>query len=116
MGNIEACDMAEPEPEVEPEPEPEPEGEPEPIAGVEPDSDGLCPIFITGDMTGPENTQMFIADGQTQAQCLEICTEKRKTDPSINGVTVTAGGGKCYCEMSGTNINGNINWETCYLE
>ena len=40
----------------------------------------------------------------------------KKTDPQINGVTITPSGkGSCYCEKKMKNSNNSPSWKTCKL-
>ena len=52
----------------------------------------------------------------SQKKCFEHCIKKRKTNPSMNGVTVdTTGGNQCYCEYNMTSWNNDTTYKSCKI-
>ena len=60
---------------------------------------GYCPEFEIGDGTG--GTEVKISNSLTGIKCINACKKRKKTDQSINGVTVRKdGSGGCWCEKN----------------
>ena len=55
--------------------------------------------------------------GQTGDECIRACVELRKTDGSVNGVTVHANNEPgCWCEKGMIRVNVlNPKYKTCFL-
>ena len=76
-------------------------------------SDYSCK-FVTGDGVG--GTEENIGYKPTSQECRDTCVIKKKTDPEINGVTITpSGSGSYYCEKNMVNSNKSPSWKTCIL-
>ena len=74
----------------------------------------LSCVFGHGDGIG--GTERRIGD-QTPEECIRSCTELKKTNPKINGVTIHAnGGGGCWCELGMTGANNANSYKTCLLK
>ena len=70
--------------------------------------------FATGDGVG--GTEERIGYQPTPQACIYVCVHKKKTDPAINGATITpCGSGICYCEKDMANSDGNPAWKSCQL-
>jgi hypothetical protein len=76
-----------------------------------------CPDSIPGDMQGPGSSEELVGTGYTWDACVNVCTERRETDDTINGVTwCKECGDKCWCEKKGTQVSGNMEkFKTCWL-
>ena len=49
-------------------------------------------------------------------KCIDRCIKNRKTNPSINGVTVeTTGVNKCYCEYNMKSWDADKTYKSCKL-
>ena len=71
--------------------------------------------FVTGDGVG--GTEENVGYKTTLQECIDACVIKKKTDPEINGVTITpSGSGSCYCEKNMVNSNKSPPWKTCILD
>ena len=74
----------------------------------------LC-NFVRGDGVG--GTEQNIGSKPTPQACIDACVYKKKTDPQINGVTITPSGkGSCYCERKMVKSNNSPSWKTCQLQ
>ena len=70
--------------------------------------------FVTGDGVG--GTEENIVYKPIPQACIDACIIKKKTDPEINGVTITpTGSGSCYCEKNMVSSNKSPSWKTCRL-
>ena len=76
--------------------------------------DGRC-AFYTGDGTGGREQKVGNQKGNA---CIDICLEKRKTDKTINGVTVLADTSKggCWCEKMMTGRDSVTKYKSCFIE
>ena len=76
-------------------------------------SDYSC-NFVKGDGVG--GTEQNIGNKPSPQACIDACVNKKKTNPEINGVTITpTGKGSCYCEKKMKNSNNSPSWKTCQL-
>lgn len=76
------------------------------------DGDSRC-TFISGDGLG--GTELKVGN-QKGSQCIDACMERRKSDGTINGVTVKnnkAGG--CWCERNMASRNSNSYYKSCFI-
>ena len=70
--------------------------------------------FVKGDGVG--GTEQNIGNKPNPQACIDACVYKKKTDPEINGVTITPSGkGSCYCEKKMKKSNNSPSWKTCQL-
>ena len=69
-----------------------------------------------GDGEGASETK--VSTEITGEACIQKCIEHKKTEPSVNGVTVNRDGtGGCWCEIGMNNIDENDqSYRTCYLQ
>ena len=68
-----------------------------------------------GDGEGASETK--VSTEITGEACIQKCIEHKKTEPSVNGVTVNRDGtGGCWCELGMTNIYNDQRFQTCFLE
>ena len=76
-------------------------------------SDYSC-NFVRGGGVG--GTEQNIGSRPSPQACIDACVNKKKTDPEINGVTITPSGkGSCYCEKKMKKSNNSPSWKTCQL-
>ena len=88
---------------------------------------GISNAFFILGLNGDKRCTFSIGDGvgksevkigtQRGISCIDACMEKRKTDPTINGVTVwsdTTKGG-CWCERLMKSKNTNKAYKSCFL-
>lgn len=69
--------------------------------------------FQLGDGTGTKEVKIGTQRGR---QCIDACIDKRRTDSSINGVTMlSSGAGGCWCEKNMSGRNTNRSYKSCYL-
>ena len=75
----------------------------------------LSCVFGRGDGIGGTEKRI---DNQTPEECIRSCTELKKTNPKINGVTIHANGHDkgCWCEMGMTGVSPSATYKTCLLE
>ena len=57
---------------------------------------------------------MGAASGISKQRCMEICMERKQRDARVNGATFSTGG-RCLCEINGSQISPDARYETCYL-
>ena len=70
--------------------------------------------FVSGDGSGGSERKIGTQKG---AECIKACIELRKTDTSINGVTVVADNRPgCWCEKSMTGVSSSGTYKTCFLK
>ena len=70
--------------------------------------------FVSGDGTGGTETKI---GSQKGSACIKACIELKKTDSSINGVTVIADNRPgCWCEKSMTGVSPSGTYKTCFLK
>ena len=69
--------------------------------------------FTRGDGVGDSEVKI---GGQTGEDCVRACVARKKTDPSINGVTVMANSSPgCYCERQMRRNDDSPTYKTCFL-
>ena len=76
--------------------------------------DSRC-TFQTGDGTG--GSEVKIGD-QRGSACVDACVERKRTDPTINGVTVfrdTSKGG-CWCERTMNGRSKSTEYKSCIIK
>ena len=80
---------------------------------VSPFSGSEC-SFTVGDGGGGSEVELGAPTGE---QCVNACMERKKTDATINGVTVRNDNSPgCWCEQNMNNIDvANTVYKTCYL-
>ena len=71
-------------------------------------------IFTTGDGAGGTE---FPLTPLTGSACVEACVRQKKTDATINGVTIYSDGRKgCWCEQNMRSINSaSTRFNTCFI-
>ena len=72
-----------------------------------------------GDGTG--GTEVKISSTLTGENCIQACIEKKKTDDSINGVTVYKDDrGGCWCENNMKSVSKSSSdiklWKACFIK
>ena len=82
-------------------------------------SDSTAPyqcVFRIGDGTSA-TSEVKISNTLTGDACAAACALKKKTDHSINGVTINQDGtGGCWCEKEMTGIKVKQSFTTCFLK
>ena len=74
--------------------------------------DNRC-TFYPGDGVGGTE---FKVGMQTDSQCVDACLAKKKTDDSINGVTILSNNKPgCWCERSMRGRNYNPDYKSCFI-
>ena len=69
---------------------------------------------MSGDGAG--GSEVKIGD-QTGQECINACKERKKTDATINGVTIRKDGNNgCWCEKKMSYVTGSSRYKTCYLD
>lgn len=75
---------------------------------------GNCPHLLCGDMHG--GSEHYQRDVASVEECMQICYQQKRTNPAINGITVTKHGrGRCYCETNGSSRRSGCSYQSCYL-
>merc|ERR1712013_82484 len=72
-----------------------------------------CPSFMVG--VGHGGTDEYVGPF-TYRKCIQHCTDMRKNDKSVNGVTMPLHGTGCFCEHNMTSIGKAAHYKTCYLK
>ena len=69
--------------------------------------------FVNGDGSG--GSEVKIGD-HTGTRCIEECIQRRKTDTTINGVTIKQDhSGGCWCERNMNHVTKSMTYKTCFL-
>jgi len=76
------------------------------------DLNAACP-FKTGDGIGGKETYVGV---KSPEECINICLEKKKTNPYINGVTVSKRYNLCYCEEKMVGRNAVSYYKSCQFK
>ncbi|XP_065671366.1 uncharacterized protein LOC136089329 [Hydra vulgaris] len=64
---------------------------------------------------GSGGVEIYMGAVKSENECIKMCLEKRKTYPTINGVTIDLIGVLCYCEQSMSSQASYNFWKSCYL-
>ena len=72
-----------------------------------------------GHSDGDGVSEILVGSGLTARACISACLERKKSDESINGVTVLISTipAKCWCEQNMTRISTHRQiYKTCFLQ